>query len=283
MERRAWNREQLLRTLALYCQLPFGKMHSRNPAVVAVAAVIGRTPSAVALKLVNFASLDPELRGRGVGGMGNTSAADREVWAEFYGRWDVLAANAVARAECEGAELQMQGSTGRQDEEGRGDVGVLADVGAEQASEHVEAAERHTAPSGPTEVLREAAQRRGQAFFRAAVMAAHDGRCCITGISSAAMLRASHIVPWAADPALRLDPRNGLCLNALHDAAFDRGLITLAGDFSLRVSKRLRAEVPAPIYREMFESRAGAPITMPERFAPTAEMLEYHRRKVFVA
>ncbi|MFN9133049.1 MAG: HNH endonuclease, partial [Phycisphaerales bacterium] len=67
MERRAWNRDQLVRTLALYCQIPFGKMHSRNPAVVAVAGVIGRTPSAVALKLVNFASLDPELRGRGVG------------------------------------------------------------------------------------------------------------------------------------------------------------------------------------------------------------------------
>src|SRR5690554_2533773 len=70
MTRKAWTREQLVKTLALYCQLPFGKMHSRNPAVIALASVIERTPSAVALKLVNFASLDPDLRGRGVGGMG---------------------------------------------------------------------------------------------------------------------------------------------------------------------------------------------------------------------
>jgi hypothetical protein len=33
----------------------------------------------------------------------------------------------------------------------------------------------------------------------------------------------------------------------------------------------------------MFESRAGSPITMPERFTPSPEMLEFHRRKVFVA
>jgi putative restriction endonuclease len=115
------------------------------------------------------------------------------------------------------------------------------------------------------------------------VFAANVGKCCITGITSVAMLRASHIVPWSHDPALRLDPRNGLCLNALHDAAFDRGLITLSNRFVLQVSKRVKAEVPGTIYHEMFESRAGATITIPERFTPAVEMLEYHRRNVFVA
>lgn len=251
MSRTAWTREQLLKTLALYCQLPFGKMHSRNPAVVVLASIIERTPSAVALKLVNFASLDPDLRARGVGGMGNTSATDRAIWTEFFGRWDVLADNSVGIEPLEVVDRKRSVSP--------------------------------SAPIGPTEVLRETTQRRGQAFFRAAVIAAHDGKCCITGITSAAMLRASHIVPWSHDPALRLDPRNGLCLNALHDAAFDRGLITLSDRFVLQVSKRVKAEVPASIYNEMFESRAGSPITMPERFTPSPEMLKFHRRKVFVA
>lgn len=102
-------------------------------------------------------------------------------------------------------------------------------------------------------------------------------------ITSEPLLRASHIVPWSHDPRLRLDPRNGLCLNALHDAAFDRGLITLTDRFELQISKRLKAEVPGPVYKEMFESRAGEPITMPERFQPAQEMLDFHRRKVFVA
>ncbi len=252
MTRQNWTRDQLLKALALYCQIPFGKMHSRNPAVIALAQAIGRTPSAVALKLVNFASLDPELRERGVGGMGNTAAADRDIWNEFFGKWDVLADNAVV---------------------------------IEPFVEEIEPRSRLVpagAPSGPTEVRREVTTRRGQSFFRAAVLAAHDGRCCITGITSEPLLRASHIVPWSHDPALRLDPRNGLCLNALHDAAFDRGLITLSERFVLQVSKRVKAEVPEAIYRGMFESREGTAIAMPERFTPSAEMLEYHRRSVFV-
>jgi len=92
----------------------------------------------------------------------------------------------------------------------------------------------------------------------------------------------AHIVPWSLDPLLRLDPRNGLCLNALHDAAFDRGLITFSDTFELRLSRRLKAEVPGPIFKEMFECREGTAITMPERFAPAPEMLETHRTKVFL-
>lgn len=254
MTRKNWNREELVKVLSLYCQIPFGRMHSRNPAVVAIAEAIGRTPSAVALKLVNFASLDPELQERGVGGMGNTSAADRAVWSEFYGSWDVLADNSVVPEQI---------------------------IVAEAPSPTRRAP--NTPPVGPTEITREVTQRRGQSFFRASVIAAHDGKCCITGITSEPLLRASHIVPWSHDPTLRLDPRNGLCLNALHDAAFDRGLITLSERFELHISKRLKAEVPGPVYKEMFEDRTGAPITMPERFRPAAEMLEFHRREVFVA
>lgn len=54
-----WNRDQLKLAYYLYCQLPFGKFHHRNPEVMKLATLIGRTPSAVAMKLSNFASLDP--------------------------------------------------------------------------------------------------------------------------------------------------------------------------------------------------------------------------------
>jgi hypothetical protein len=56
-----WTPEQLKLAFFLYCQLPFGKLHSRNPEIVKLARIIGRTPSAVAMKLVNFASLDPAI------------------------------------------------------------------------------------------------------------------------------------------------------------------------------------------------------------------------------
>ena len=72
-----WTREQLVVAFALYCRTPFGKMHRTNPAVVELAKRIGRTPSSLAMKLVNFASLDPAITGSGRKGLGNASAADK--------------------------------------------------------------------------------------------------------------------------------------------------------------------------------------------------------------
>ena len=50
---------------------------------------------------------------------------------------------------------------------------------------------------------------------------------------------ASHIVPWATDSKNRLNPRNGLCLNAIHDRAFDRGILTITPDYKVILSSRL--------------------------------------------
>lgn len=253
MSRQGWTREQLTKALALYCQLPFGKIHSRNPTIIELAVEIGRSPSAVAMKLVNFASLDPELRARGIGGMGNTSAADREIWSMYFGRWDILADAVVIPSPDETSPKRK----------------------------HPFHASNRT-PQGPTEIKRLTKQRRGQSFFRNAVFAAHDGKCCITGITSLSLLRASHIVPWSHDATLRLNPCNGLCLNALHDAAFDKGLITLSDRFALVLSSKLESEVPSTIFVELFERLSGIPVSLPERFIPTQSMLDYHRTHVFV-
>lgn len=72
-----WRREELILAFDLYCRLAFGKMHRNNPAVIELADLIGRTPSAVAMKLVNFASLDEAHQSRGVKGLSNASSADR--------------------------------------------------------------------------------------------------------------------------------------------------------------------------------------------------------------
>ncbi len=244
MRRRPWTRDELIRALSLYFRLPFGQMHSRNPKVIELAKSINRTHSAVALKLVNFASLDPEHQRRGIAGMGNTSTADRSIWTEFYGEWDAL----------NFAEIDI-----------------------------VETGVDHEEPvhSAVTEVVGMVRQRRGQSFFRDSVLAAYCGMCCVTGIKLASLLRASHIVPWSIDPKHRLDPRNGLCLNVLHDAAFDRGLITFDSNLELLLSRALREGIPHAIFVEMFESREGSPITCPERFIPKHSLLEYHRNHVF--
>ena len=57
-----WTREHLLMALNLYCKLPFGKFHSGNHVIIEVARKMGRTANSLAMKLCNFASLDPVQR-----------------------------------------------------------------------------------------------------------------------------------------------------------------------------------------------------------------------------
>lgn len=88
-----------------------------------------------------------------------------------------------------------------------------------------------------TEAERLVVQRIGQNIFRAALLTYWHGRCPLTGITDAALLRASHIKPWSAceTDAERLDVHNGLLLSALWDAAFDQGLVTFT-DYGVPIS-----------------------------------------------
>lgn len=91
MRRHDWSREELIVAFNLYCKLPFGKIHIRNPQIIALAKVLGRTPSALSWKLANFARLDPSLRKRNVRGATHGARAEVEVWNEFNENWEKLA------------------------------------------------------------------------------------------------------------------------------------------------------------------------------------------------
>ncbi len=92
-----------------------------------------------------------------------------------------------------------------------------------------------------TEAERLVVQRIGQDVFREALLAYWGGRCSLTGIDDPALLRASHIVPWAecATDAERLNVHNGLLLSALWDAAFDVGLVSFADDGAVLAAEKL--------------------------------------------
>ena len=86
-----WTDAQLKLAFYLYCQLPFGKLHSKNKIIIEMASFIGRTPNALAMKLVNFASLDPAITSTGRKGLGNASLADQKIWDSFHSDWDTIA------------------------------------------------------------------------------------------------------------------------------------------------------------------------------------------------
>ena len=125
-----------------------------------------------------------------------------------------------------------------------------------------------------------AKRRIGQRFFRTAVLAAYDDRCCVTGLSIPSLLMASHIVGWADDSRHRTNPRNGLCLNALHDRAFDRLLMYFDDDRRVRFARhRFAADLHSDAGAEWLLSFEGQSMREPKRFLPDPELLATHRER----
>lgn len=79
MPRRDWTREELIVAFNLYCKIPFGRIHIRNPQIIDLAKAIDRTPSAVSWKLANFARLDPALQKRNIAGASHGARAEVEI------------------------------------------------------------------------------------------------------------------------------------------------------------------------------------------------------------
>jgi hypothetical protein len=253
-----WTHEQLKLAFHLYCQLPFGKLHKANPEIVELAKLIGRTPSALAMKLVNFASLDPVIIDSGRTGLRGASAADRAIWSEFHNAWESLALECADLKERLRERLQMPART-------------------DEDEEQFELPETF---EGETRVaLRE--YRIKQGFFRRAVLSTYNNRCCMSGLAEKRLLVASHIVPWSVDKANRLNPANGLSLSAIHDRAFDKGLITVLPDFTIGVSPALSKYKTNDVVAALFELH-GRPIALPKRFRPSESLLRFHNERIFV-
>ncbi len=254
-----WTREHFLIALNLYCKLPFGKLHRGNPIIIETAKKMGRSPNSLAMKLCNFASLDPVQLARGVKGLPGATKQDRAMWNEFQSNLSNLAPESEQ---------------------------MLHDLFTHDESKDVDLLSRETvrlvAPTGPTEVEATVKTRRGQQFFRQAVLNAYDVRCCISGINVPRLLVASHIKPWGRFPVDRLNPKNGLCLSALHDAAFDSGLITLDEKLRVVLSKRLKHFFPQPALEQNFIPYEGRPICPAQKLAePDPGFISYHRTTVF--
>lgn len=249
-----WTRDQVKLAFHLYCQLPFGKLHSKNPEIIRLASLIGRTPSAVAMKLVNLASLDPSITETGRKGLGNASDLDREVWNEFHADWERVA------VEC--AATLAQFAADQEPAENTDDEVPLSDYTGETRA-----------------VISQ--QRVRQTFFRRAVLASYNSRCCMSGLAESRLLVASHIVPWKSDKTNRLNPSNGLCLSAIHDKAFDRGLISLSDHYEVLVSEELKRSNDHFIAQVLIPLE-GQQIQLPKRFVPTKTFVAHHRCNVFL-
>lgn len=267
MAKRDWTREETLLAFLLYCRIPFGKIHKGNPQIIELANLLNRTPSAVGMKMCNLASHDPSQIERGVSGLKNGSKVELGIWSEYkqkgveliYEAEQLLAAykNQIKDTSFEDFILNMgedldEQIISKQMVPGRDKIAVVK-------------------------------QRVGQKFFHDAVFSSYENKCCITGIAVPSLLIASHIKPWrdSDDLTEKTNPQNGLCLNALHDKAFDQGLITIDKDYRIVVSPKLSERVPDEKTKAWIVDYEGEKIFMPRKFFPGQRFIEYHQDVIF--
>ena len=250
-----WTREEIIFALGLYFQIPWGKINQRNPVVMDAAKLLKRTPGSLGRKMGNLGHFDPTLQARGVNGLTNGAKMDKIVWDEFVGKRELLA-----------EEYNK----------------IRAKLGGKEPA--VAADDVIKTPPG-LDAVHLAKYRKNQSFFRASVLSAYNGACCITGINDSRLLVASHIQPWAEckNGEDRTKTENGLCLSALYDRAFDKGLFTVDTDYKIKLSSSLKDRLTHDAFNEHFAFLDGKPIDLPSRGKPTAEFLTYHNENVFVA
>ncbi len=249
----AWNRQELILALFLYCQTPFSKTKDTNPEVIQLAKFLGRTPASVARKLGNFGAFDPLLAQRGISGLSHSSKADRAIWEEFNGRWDDLVTE---------SHKLLQGA-------------LVIRIESEPASDT-----RHLPVRIGVNRTVTTKARLGQSFFRRTVLSSYRNACCMCSLDIPGLLIGSHIIPWSVHEGHRLDPQNGLCLCSLHDKAFDLGLLSIGPDYSILVSSELHLSRSDFAHHALTRLK-DARILLPERFAPLRECLAWHNEHRF--
>lgn len=254
MERRLWTREELILAFNLYLKLPFGKLHHGTPEIIHLAQIIDRTPNSIAMRLSNFASVDPFHQGRGIKGLTGGIKHVEPIWNEFINKKE---------------DLLFESEK------------ILADL-EKQTIETKFAEILHGTESlkGETKI-REVKTRVNQNIFRQIVLANYNRKCAITGIDIPDLLVASHIIPWSQNEEERLNPENGICLSALYDKAYDKGLIGITEKYQIKLSPILKTKEKENFYPLIFGNLSGFTLQLPQKYLPKKEFLQYHMETVF--
>ncbi len=255
MARHDWTRNDTLMAFVLYRLLPPSHLTVQNEDIRSLASAIGRTPAAVKLKTWNIAAHDANRIAAGKAGMQHGSRMDTAIWDEFDAKGDALLEEGLALLSSALKGLPHSQSITYA-------ITELPPIGTERKAVRTE--------------------RVNQQYFRNSLMTNYGGKCCITDIAVPELLIASHIKPWAqSDPRTeRLAADNGLLLNALHDRAFDQGLMTITTDYRIVLSSKVKRDAAAARTLLQFE---GQKISVPSIKPPAKEFLEYHNDVIFVA
>ena len=253
--RNLWTKEELILAFNLYLKLPFGKMHKHTPEIIELANLLGRTPSSIGMRLGNFASIDPFHQQRGVGGLKGGMNQVKPIWDEFFHNQEELVfLSEKILAEKENTSIEYKYEDLLFD---------LKDLKGET-------------------VLREVKARVNQSVFRQMVLSNYSTKCAITGIDLPELLLASHIMPWSKNEEHRLNPENGICLSALYDKAYDKGIIGINKNYEIILSTTLKKKKETLFFKNYFASIENLKINQPIKYLPRKDFLESHLATIFL-
>ncbi len=241
-----WTREETIVAFSVYCKIPFAASSKSHPLIKKLAEAIGRSPSALNMKVGNIGRLDPDLRSKGIVGLTHGAKLEEEIWEEFHDHPEELAVESEK---------------------------ILANIQGRQLKD-----EELSIPKGKDRevVIR---QRIGQNFFRDAVLCAYNNTCCISGVAEPRLLQACHIVGWSENADERTNPKNGLCMNSFFHDAYDKNLIGITPDMIIVVSEHLLEVTQKEDFRNYLCGINNQTIRRPDKFFPNADLLALHYEK----
>gem|GEM_PF-1383543 len=239
-----WSREELILALELY--LAKGLVDDRSAEVIDLSKKLGklaaveqvnpqvfRNPNGVAMKLGNFAALDPNYPGKGLSGGGKR---DKEVWEEFAkDRYALLRAASEIRQTVSDIEYN-----------------VVSELVNESTTEN--GFDSESREDTRVRIAASIVRRRGQAVFRHSLMTAYDSRCAFTGYNAPDALEAAHILGYLGKESHHIC--NGLLLRADIHTLFDLGLLAVR-------SQSLSVDVAPSLESTPYADLDGKAIALP--------------------
>lgn len=245
-----WTREETIVAFNVYCKIPFKSSSKTHPMIIKYAKLLGRSSSALNMKIGNIGRLDPDLKEQGITGLIHGAKMEEVVWNEFYGNPELLAFESEK---------------------------IIAQI-SNQSIEDSTAIPIDDLPQGieRTAIIR---QRVNQSFFRSAVMSAYNFKCCISGVNTPKLVEACHIVNWSEDPNNRTNPKNGLCMNSFFHKAYDKYLLAISPDLLIIVSEELFQSATEESFFNYLKEINGRKILTPDRFFPQKELLALHHNE----
>lgn len=262
MERQLWTREEFMLVMNLYTKIRYGQFNVNNSEVQKLASLIGKSPGAVAYKLVHFAGLDSFHKERGIKGLANPGIKAIAIYNEFQENWnEMLYESEVLLAKAQNTTVEKN---------------FFSEKELEKIEEH------KIGDKKGLDVKRLVKTRVNQTLFRKIVTNNYSNTCAICGINLPELVIASHILKWSENENERLNPTNGICFCNTHDRAFELGFIGINTDYNILISKKLKEISDKKTLELVFYRHEKTKLIMPDKYFPNKLYLDIHCQNRFI-